>query len=450
MFDSLNSFGLKRKLSQVVLVKLMGVALGFLVTVVMARALGAAELGVYTYAFTVVMIASVLSRLGFDNLIIRRISSLRPEKKFSAIKSLLRSSTIATTGMSLIIGCVGGWYFYDIVDKANAYRYTLIIGLLLVLPLLSIAYIQRANLNGLKLAALSELPITVIRHLLVIVVVFVTIISGMTYRAEEMMLLTAMVFAVVVILGYFLVSRSLPGDYRDSKGAIDLVSWSRQSLPFMIINASNTLNQRLDILFLGLLSTPSQVGVYAVVSRLLPAISFASGVVNTTLKPHISELYSAGDRKPLQSIIFSTSIAVFGFTAGVSLLLAFFGAQILSIFGDDFIAGYIILLILLVGKIVAVLSGPVAIVLVMCDQQKLVSTVELISNVFYAVLLLLLVKSFGAVGAAIATSSVWICRNAVLFYFVYSRLRLNTSIFNFPSWRAVFKRGAGKTGSSDN
>lgn len=435
LFGALNALGLKRKLGHVVLVKIAGIIAGFIATLVMARTLGAEQFGIYTYVFTLVMILSIVNRLGFDNMLIRYISNLRVNDNFAEMKSLLRSSSVVTVALSFVIGLGVALYCYFAISETNLYRNTMIIGVVLCLPFLSIAYNQRAQLNGLKLIALSELPIMVVRHLSVVLIIVTTIALGMSLAAEEMMITTACAFALISVIGYIIVSRALPSEYHQAQAPLNVISWSKKSLTFLLINVSNTLNQRLDILVLGAFSTPKEVGIYAVVSRLLPILSFASSVVNTTLKPHISELYTTKKIKPLQNIVFSTSAGVFLITAALALVLFVFGKYILALFGEEYVAGLHILMILVAAKLFAVVVGPVAIILVMCDQQKIASVIELVSNIAYFLLLLVLVSKFGALGAALSTAMIWVFRNLSMSFYVHRNLNLNASVFNLEKFR---------------
>jgi O-antigen/teichoic acid export membrane protein len=72
-------------------------------------------------------------------------------------------------------------------------------------------------------------------------------------------------------------------------------------------------------------------------------------------------------------------------------------------FGNEFIEGATVLIILCVGQVVNSISGSVGVILQMTGHQKVYQNIVLIALILNLILNLLLVPLYGTIGAAIAT-----------------------------------------------
>ena len=94
------------------------------------------------------------------------------------------------------------------------------------------------------------------------------------------------------------------------------------------------------------------------------------------------------------------------------IFLATFGDQVLGLYGSQFSsAGYWALLILLVGQVVNLATGPVGAILYMLGQEKLMLRISLLSDGLFFAFLLVLTPALGLVGASAASALATICSN---------------------------------------
>src|SRR5204862_773939 len=97
----------------------------------------------------------------------------------------------------------------------------------------------------------------------------------------------------------------------------------------------------------------------------------------------------------------------------IFLCCALFHDVILGIFGEKYIAGGVVLVVLALGNLVDAGVGSVNYLLVMTGHPKIILTNTITTVVVNITLALLLVPRFGVVGAAIAAASTVILLNAV-------------------------------------
>jgi len=75
----------------------------------------------------------------------------------------------------------------------------------------------------------------------------------------------------------------------------------------------------------------------------------------------------------------------------------------LGIFGDEFIAGSVVLIILLIGRFINSFSGSTGLILQMTGHQKVYRDIVAVALILNIVLNLILTPLYGYVGTAVAT-----------------------------------------------
>ena len=143
----------------------------------------------------------------------------------------------------------------------------------------------------------------------------------------------------------------------------------------------------------------------------------------------ISELYSKEQTTQLQRMLTLAARGIFIFTLIASLSIAILGEFILSLFGKEFVAGYLPLLILLFGQVISMLSGSVGFLMTMTGHQNQAAKILSAGILINILMNILLVPVFGIIGAAIATATTTAFLNIVMLSFVWKRLNFNPTVF---------------------
>ena len=100
----------------------------------------------------------------------------------------------------------------------------------------------------------------------------------------------------------------------------------------------------------------------------------------------------------------------------IFLPLILFSEIIMSLFGAEFERGGKVLLILAIGQLTNTFCGSVGFLLNMSGNERANSNVTLISLLVLIVFMVLLIPSFGIIGAALASSASVITFNLLAFY----------------------------------
>lgn len=168
-----------------------------------------------------------------------------------------------------------------------------------------------------------------------------------------------------------------------------------------------------DLLMLGAFESEDQVGIYRVASRVAILASFALGAANSIAGPKFADLYYGDKHKDLRRIARFVSKGVFWVSLPMVAVFAVFGKPLLGLFGDEFVTGYGVLLVLGVGNLVNAACGSVGTLLDMTGNQGQYRNIMLAGGLLNVVLNLLLIPPFGALGAASATAVSTVVWNAL-------------------------------------
>jgi O-antigen/teichoic acid export membrane protein len=114
----------------------------------------------------------------------------------------------------------------------------------------------------------------------------------------------------------------------------------------------------------------------------------------------------------------------FVLSVAAAALLCIAGPFVLRLFGPAFTAGYPSLLILLAGHVGAARLGPVTSLLVMTGHQRTAASIQGVSTILSALLLIALITPFGVIGAATAVAFSAFATQLAFFYAAHRRLDL--------------------------
>ena len=106
-------------------------------------------------------------------------------------------------------------------------------------------------------------------------------------------------------------------------------------------------------------------------------------------------------------------------------IFVFFPDSAMSLFGEQFSKGGVVLAILAVGEFINVLTGSAGILLMMSGHEKAVRNNTFIAIILLAVLCLVLIPTIGLVGAAISVASAIIMKNLIALFLVWKYLGIS-------------------------
>ena len=431
--------------------RVSAVVLGLLINVILARLLAPAELGAYFATYTLVLVGSIVARLGMDRAAVRFISTAVATGKDGRARHVVRVVFLVGTAGALAVAAilvlgVGRWLaervlgselLADIVPLAAAWLVFTTVRVLMV-----------ETFRGFNRFDLATLFDSVVMDALAASVFAVLLVTGQRPGLPAIVGLSAVFAAVVaVVAGTLLVGRvrRLGREGRVERREVLAMSW-----PLVIADISSyLLSTGVDLWILGAFRPLSEVALYGAASRLIVFIVVPFHMVQGVTPPIIAELHARGRRAELQDVLRSGAFLAALPAFLLLLVFTFFGRSVLDIvFGPFYAQAATILAILSVGRLVAVWTGSCGVALIMTGHQRVMMTITVFSAVLSVTGALVAAPRYGAVGVAVTTAGAAIVQNLLQLFLARRYVGVWTQSYLWPARAIRYLRGRGAVETS--
>ena len=381
-----------------------GKAIILLFTLLIARVLGPKSVGLYFLGLSVVDLAIIPALLGLDSGIVRYVALFRGERNENRVKGTVISSLLIALPVSLIVA--GALFF--LADKISAIVFhkpalTNVLKILsLSIPFLTVSTLLLATTQALKHMQYKVYAKDLGDSIFKIAFTLVFFIVGWKLYGA----VTATVISSILVAAFSLyyANKFIPL----SKNALQPSLEFKNILSFSIPQTFSSLTLfgivYTDILMLGYFLSAKDVGVFSIAAKIALLSTLILSSFNTIFAPMISDLYNQKEALLLSNLFVTVTKWIFSLSLPLFLITIFLSKPILSIFGNEFVAGSVALIILSFGQLVNSATGPVGLLIVMSGRPLL----ELFTNVAVFVLNIclnyFLIPKYGVLGAAVATT----------------------------------------------
>lgn len=419
-------------------IKTLSAALGFFIVLLLARVLGADQLGHYQYAFTWTSLFALFAVFGFDRLLVREVPKLKNGENLGKIKGLLNWTTRLLLPMSIVVtGLAIGASFLPLEVFENPVTKTTYRLAALTIPLGVFIAQRRSTLAGLKQVVVAHFAEKLVQpgsFLLILCLVWgYTIYAGEKLDAPTAIILNIVSVVASLIYVWWLSSKHTPKTTISDLTKSEKSTFARIALPIFGFNLAMLIFARLDILMLRPMESAEAVGIYSIPLKLAHYMNFILVAFNSVVAPNISELFSQGKKKELQQLVAKVARTSTMIAVPVGLVLIFGRDLILPIFGEEYAAGSFALVVLVLGQVGNLICGPVGNLLIMTKHEWIAMTCFAISTAVNYGLNLWLIPIYGFEGAAIGTAASLILNNLLMLIFVVVKLKINPTAFYFKS-----------------
>ncbi len=408
--------------------KAFAVALGFTISVVLARALGPAGLGVLTLANTWIGFLAVPACLGMDNLLVRYVAIYQQEGSWQSLRGLVRWSlgVVGLLACALAtLAAVLAWAF--VPNRLLLHTFWLALlgfpaGVLLILGI--------SIMRGLHRVVLAQVPQNLAGPAVLLGMVLLArgLLAG-PLQPTHVAAIQVVTSWLTLALGSWLLIRSLPRQLKLAEPTFESRHWLRAATPLLFITLLWFLSGQTDLLMLGALRSAREVGLYTSAVRLSAFVSSPLLVANLALAPIIAQLHSTGQLDRLQRGLVKTARVVTAISLPVALVLMVLAAPALRLFGSEYQVARNALRVLVLGHVVNVLSGSVGQVLMMTGHGRDAATGLALGSAANVALNAALIPTWGIEGAALSSALSTTIWNVFLVWRARRRLNVWTSAF---------------------
>ena len=362
----------------------LGLAIGasatFAAQIVMARRLGEQAFGIVTVATQFAFIAAAATRFGMDVANVRLVAILIGRGEAGRVPGLVRRAAGITLAISLPIASVvfilAPWIsrsFSSLPGIAEpAFRWAAI-----TVPFAALAFTMMGATRGLKIMRYTLFSQWIAQPIgwIVLTLAFWAVASTTAGVASAAFAASWAVALGIAWLGWMRERAKLPS-VLEGEGIAEERAGSLWR--FGALRAPGTLFSQLifwtDLfvvswLFSSRASAGAQdVGVYSGVLRAGQSLFLFLTSVSLTFSPFVADLHHRGERVQLDELYKKVTRWTLAATIPVLLVLAVMPAEVLRVFGPEFVRGEDALRILIVGMIVPVMVGTVGFILIMAGR----------------------------------------------------------------------------------
>ena len=397
-------------------IRAAGVALMTVVTVLFTRLMGAEEYGRLAFLLSGSFIIVLFAGLGLPTASSRLVPRyLAREQRASAAHYLLMGLAVVT--LTAAIGAVTfALVLAALPDLFREYRFSLagIVGLVVTISMMRFVS-ETSRAFGLQLTGFIAESIAVRGILLGALAAYAVTGTALGTDAALAIYVTAQALVVVGVVALVLIRvRPEAGVLRPRPWRL-YRGWLGVSVVMLVTPVYYFLLFETDILTLGILAGPYDVGLYQVARRLAELAVFCGGAASSVGLPRLARAHT--ERRPdrVQGTVDVMNLISVSSTALIVLVLVASGPFALRIFGPEFAQGYPVMMILAIGRLLAVLLGPASDLLLMTGHHRRLGRVNFAFAVLNIALNVALIPWLGAAGAAIATSTASVSWSAWLY-----------------------------------
>ena len=399
----------------------MEIILGIINNVILARALGPANFGIYTLFLKICNIAGLLARVGTNDLIVKYVGITSGVEDWSKLKGYIR-----TVFQIMLIGSIVTVILISMLRQSLATNlfasfclYQVLLFSVLVIPLQNGLLLTREIFRGLQdFKTASFLPVgqqTVFLGLIVLI-----IFLGMPNVQNIVIALSIGIFCSLVVALFRL--RVRLSNWHAKPEKIKIPELLQESVPMMVTRGSLLFMSSTDIYVLGIYASPAEVGIYGVVSALAAITVFSFDIINQVIPTMIARYSAQKDFKTLSYVIRYASTLGVLFALPVLILVTCLGEFILTnIFGTQYAGGIIALYILLAGRLFTSFSGSTGYLLQMTGFHIILTRISVFCGLLNLLLNIALVQQFGKEGAAGATAISLVVQNFIVLVMAYRK-----------------------------
>ena len=417
-------------------IRVAAAAIAYVSIVLLARWMGAVELGIYTYAFAWLALASIPAGLGLPTVCVRFLPAYFQASDWPRLKGLLLFAFGATLAIGLGLG-VSAAIGVRALGTALRPDY--------VTPL-SIALGGLAEMTTLVLAsqvgrasgwlALAYAPSQIVYPVLLLAAVAWLSRSGGGPTAARVVPISLGIAALVVGAQITLYARRLAGRLRGTAATFESALWMRTAFSIVLFEGFFALLGQTDIVLVGVFLSPQDVAYYGAAVRTAILVRFVTDGVGTLIGPGIAQLASRHRSGEMQRLLRGTLPWSLLSATAVFLVLAAAGRHVLALFGQEFTVAWPAMLLLAGANLIRTAIGPGALVLNMTGHQTDCAWAYFAAALVNVAGNLLLIPRFGLPGAAFSTAVTMIGADLFL------RLRVGRRLGLDPSVTCLLRRAA--------
>lgn len=371
-----------------------------------ARQLGGHDAGRFFLALGVIQIVSTIARLGMEKPVTRHVAAeLAVGDVGAARRAALTAGgaiLIASTLAGLILAATAPVIAEHWTGQAD--MASVLVLAALIVPVQNLAFAVAYVLIGLERGAAGQMVMNALPPILSL--------AALCLGADSVgRLLTAYAgsFGVCALLGLGLVvtTRWSHRHPQIAPGGALTSIW-RGARRLIVVDVSQAALLTIPVLILGGFAAPSSVSVFSLCSRLSMLVTIVVLSLGAMSAPHFARHHRLGDWTALRAAATENRRITIALCLPLIAVLALGSGSLLGLLSIPTAQGVPVLLTLLAGQLAYCLFPSRDLLLAMAGEERVLRRLSLLQLGFCIVLCLALTPPLGAIGAALASATIWI------------------------------------------
>ena len=381
------------------------IGLRYVGSILTGRLLGLAWFGSVTLGLTVARLLGTVSVLGTSPGALPFLARARQAGRPQEVLAVVRATWSVVAAFALLVSALcyalAPWLsnvVFDQPELTGILRPLCLLTFFSALTTTTTGLIQ--GLAGVRLQALID------RVLLTVVTVFVLGLAWIFDWGVTGVIGASIAGPVIgLAVAALCVGRLVPGALGSTASPGPGLAWklTRESWPLMGMSLSAFVLTWMDVLLMGVFCSSEEVGLYGACARLAPAVVLVQNATGPVFLAQLSRHFVAGDWNAIRHLYRTTGLWCLWSGAVAASILLLWGRELLALFGPEFMAGTGVLAILTLGRAGSAFFGMCGRMLSITGQARLALRNMLLMIGSNAVLDLLWIPRWGALGAAAAT-----------------------------------------------
>lgn len=407
-------------------IKAVGAALGLVLSIVLARMLGAEGFGIYAFSLSMAAVLGLPVQVGLPTLLLRETAKYELTASWGKLSGIFRFANKVVLLLSAIV--LAGIVIFvkseygndaEITDKQK----TLFLAALLV-PIIGLSRLRESVLQGAGYFLVSQIPDRIVLPVILLSgLVVANYVAGVT--PVSAMTLNVFGALAVLLVNHFLAKKKILNKITGVGREYEVDKWLKSVMPLSMLAGINLINSQIDIIMLGFIGDPVDVANYKVAFSFGALVIFAMSAIEAVLAPTVVRLYGQSQMESLQKVLTRNSQYALIAAIPVSGFFVVFGGWLISVlYGSQYQNAYMVLVVLCGAQIINAGVGSVHAVLNLTGHEKDTLKVAAAAAVINVILNYSLIPAYGALGAAIATGVAIIFINLTLLIVLQKRTGL--------------------------
>lgn len=370
-------------------------AIGFLISVIIARSLGPDEQGKYALFILIPTIIYNLGNMGAGSSVIYLMNH-DIDKKFSYLKISLNITYILAL-INMVVGIIFTYlYFYISQIEYDTKTFIMVIGLI---PLLFLNNMYLSIYQSLKMFDKFSLY-SIIPKILQLIIL--TIIIFFADNTIEYTILSLFISNFVILLFSYNEINSILKKNTSSDYKVSTKEFLSYGLKTHLANTITFINYRVDQFLLGIFTSSYSVGIYNIAIIILEKVWSLTNPIITVLFPEMSSMKDSNKRIEMTTKL-TRIIMIFNIFVGLTMII-FMKPFIYFTFGKSYEDTVYITNIMIIGILLMSIDKILSNDFSSTGRPDINMKITNITFLVNLILGLIFIPIFGIFGAAISTT----------------------------------------------